>query len=138
MSERDNVPVCEGDTEEATTSGGETTSEGERGLTLVVPLSPSDTRLCLSLSLVDLFCGILLIFAPQSDGQTDPLEAPPWTPGVLAHLVPSRGAHPAQKLESYCCNMARTAKRTDVVTPPGYPRRPRADVRDSTAHHPRP
>ena len=66
-------------------------------------------------------CGILLIFAPQSDGQTDPLEAPPWTPGVLAHLVPSRGIHPAQKLESYCCNMARTAKRTDVVTPPRVP-----------------
>ena len=63
----------------------------------------------------------LNIFAPQSDGQTDPLEAPPWTPGVLAHLVPSRGTHPAQKLESYCCNMARTAKRTDVVTPPRVP-----------------
>ena len=63
------------------------------------------------------FCGILLIFAPQRDGQTDPLEAPPWTPGVLAHLVPSYGTHTAQKVESLRYIMARTAIRTDVGPP---------------------
>ena len=63
------------------------------------------------------FYWLLLIFAPQRDGQTDPLEAPPWTPGVLAHLVPSCGTHTAQKVESLRYIMARTAIRTDVGDP---------------------
>ena len=110
----------------------------------------SETRL-LSLSLLDfcclllllieglsaIFCGILLIFAPQRDGQTDPLEAHPWTPGVLAHLVPSRVLHQgghthdtAQKVESLRYIMARTAIRTGrrpplpvpAAAPSGRPR----------------
>ena len=67
------------------------------------------------------FYCLLLIFAPQSDGQTDPLEAPPWTPGVLAHLVPSCGTHTAQKVESLRYIMARTAIRIDVGDPHSVP-----------------
>ena len=55
---------------------------------------------------------------PQRDCQTDPLEAPPWTPGVLAHLVPSYGTHTDQKVESLRYIMGRTAIRTGRRPPP--------------------
>ena len=62
--------------------------------------------------------GLLLIFALQSDGLNDLLEAYSWTPGVLVHLVLSLNTHTAQKSRWSRLFMSRTLTLARCRGPP--------------------